>query len=175
MWQAERLHHQVAYGTAERRPGTNAFKAKQPRSPGSASRSPSAPGQHDLLRSYIGSPANVKNQGIGIAVAGWGADFPTGYGFFNSIVNGANILPTGNSNYASLNDPTVNAILTDAPKADTRRRLAEARPGSHGLGDVPAVLCGEDAVLPQPADDERHVDNALAFGIYDFVNIGVTK
>ena len=64
---------------------------------------------------FIGSPQNLKNQGIGIALAGWGADFPTGVGFFQSITNGNAILPTGNSNYASLNDPTVNKVLDEAP------------------------------------------------------------
>ena len=64
---------------------------------------------------WIGSPQNLKNQGIGIAFAGWGADFPTGVGFFQSITNGNAIVPTGNSNYASLNDPTVNKVLDEAP------------------------------------------------------------
>ena len=64
---------------------------------------------------WIGSPQNLKNQGIGIAFAAWGADFPTGVGFFQSITNGNSILPTGNSNYASLNDPTVNKGLDEAP------------------------------------------------------------
>ena len=51
----------------------------------------------------------MKNQGIGIATAGWGADFPDRIGWGDSILNGKAIKPTGNSNYASLNDPTVNA------------------------------------------------------------------
>ena len=38
---------------------------------------------------FIGSPQNIlKKQGIGMALAGWGADFPTDVGFFQSITNG---------------------------------------------------------------------------------------
>ena len=68
-----------------------------------------------------------------MAVAGWGPDFPTGLGFYNSIVNGENILPTGNSNYASLNDPAVNKVLDDAPAGKaTEQDWVNARPRDHG-------------------------------------------
>ena len=70
---------------------------------------------------YAGSPANVKNQGLGIISAGWGADFPTLYGFYQNIVNGSAIAPTGTSNYASINDPTINKILDDTSRRSRRR------------------------------------------------------
>lgn len=60
---------------------------------------------------FIGSPSNILKQKLGLAVVGWGADFPSAYGFYQSIANGNAILPAGNSNYVSLNDPKVNSLL----------------------------------------------------------------
>jgi peptide/nickel transport system substrate-binding protein len=62
----------------------------------------------------IGSPKNITTQKIGLAWAGWGPDFPLPYGYWKSIVDGRLILPSGNSNYASLNDPKVNSLLDQA-------------------------------------------------------------
>jgi peptide/nickel transport system substrate-binding protein len=60
------------------------------------------------LTSVLGIPKNVQAKGYGLALTGWGADWPAPYGFFSSIVDGRKILPQGNSNYAELNSPTVN-------------------------------------------------------------------
>jgi peptide/nickel transport system substrate-binding protein len=65
----------------------------------------------------IGSPKNIVNQKIGIAWAGWAPDFPLSYGYWKSIVDGRTILPSGNSNYASLNDPKVNGLIDQSLKA----------------------------------------------------------
>jgi peptide/nickel transport system substrate-binding protein len=125
---------------------------------------------------FIGSPANLKNQGIGIASAGWGADFPTGVGFFNNIVNGAAILPTGNSNYASLNDPTVNKILDAAPKGGvTEEQWAQLNQAVMASGTYLPIYFGKTLFYRNPRMTNVTCDNALAFGEYDFVNIGVTS
>ena len=80
----------------------------------------------------------MKNQGLGLINAGWGADFPTPYGMFQNIVNGNAILPQGNSNYASINIPAVNKVLDDTgnPLHAGVGRSPEPRP--HGVGAVPA-------------------------------------
>jgi peptide/nickel transport system substrate-binding protein len=132
--------------------------------------------QSSYYTTFIGSPANIKNQGLGMAIAGWGADFPKGVGFWNSIANGKNILPTGNSNYPSLNDPVVNKILDDAPKGQTNEA---------GWKQLDQQIMKDAVYLPyawsktlyyrNPRMTNVTCDNALAFGIYDFVNIGVTK
>jgi peptide/nickel transport system substrate-binding protein len=123
---------------------------------------------------FIGSPANIKNQGIGIAQAGWGADFPTGVGFYQSIVNGNAILPTGNSNYASLDDPTVNAILDKAPRGAATE--ADWKTLDKAVLDSAVylpVIWGKDLYYRNPRLTNITCDTALAFGIYDFVNVGV--
>lgn len=123
---------------------------------------------------YIGSPENIKNQGLGIAIAAWGADFPTGYGFWNSIANGATIIPTGNTNYPSLNDPTVNKVLNEAPAGKATdadfRTLDDAVMKSAVY--LP-ILFGKSLYYRNARMTQVTSDNALAFGLYDFVNVGV--
>jgi peptide/nickel transport system substrate-binding protein len=123
---------------------------------------------------FIGSPTNLKNQGIGIANAGWGPDYPTLTGFYNSIVNGHNILPTGNSNYSSLNDPVVNHILALAPEgkatpADDKKINEQIMKDAVYL----PYVWGKTLYYRNPQMTNVSCDNALAFGIYDFVNVGV--
>ncbi|MEU1817616.1 ABC transporter substrate-binding protein [Streptomyces roseifaciens] len=61
----------------------------------------------------IGSPKNVKAKGYGIIIMGWGADFPSGQGFLQPIVDGRFIQQSGNQNYPELDDPAVNKLLDD--------------------------------------------------------------
>jgi peptide/nickel transport system substrate-binding protein len=124
---------------------------------------------------WIGSPQNIKNQGIGIAFAGWGADFPTGVGFFQSITNGNSILPTGNSNYASLNDPTVNKVLDEAPAGKATETDWESLNSAiaQSATYLP-IYYGKDLYYRNPRMTNVTCDTALAFGIYDFVNAGVS-
>jgi peptide/nickel transport system substrate-binding protein len=124
---------------------------------------------------WIGSPQNLKNQGIGIAFAGWGADFPTGVGFFQSITNGNAILPTGNSNYASLNDPTVNAVLDKAPAGQATEADWESLNSAIAQSATYLPILYEKTLYYRnPKMTNVTCDNALAFGIYDFVNVGVS-
>jgi peptide/nickel transport system substrate-binding protein len=124
---------------------------------------------------FIGSPQNLKNQGIGIALAGWGADFPTGVGFYQSITNGNAILPTGNSNYASLNDPTVNKVLDEAPGGKaTEQDWKDLNNAIMNAAAYIPILYGKDLYYRNPRMTNVTSDNALAFGIYDFVNVGVS-
>ena len=125
---------------------------------------------------FIGSPKNIVKQGIGMALAGWGADFPTGVGFYQSIANGNAIVDPGNSNYPSLNDPIVNKLLNQAPAGKTT---------DAGWGMVNTQIMKDAVYLPlyfgntllyrSTRMTNVTCDNALAFGNYDFVNAGVTS
>lgn len=123
--------------------------------------------------SFVGSPANVKSQQLGIIEAGWGADFPTPYGFYQNIANGAAIVPTGNSNYGSINDPTVNSILDNTAQPST---AATGEQLNHALMataiDLPYAW-GKYLYYRNPRMTNVTSNNAQAFGIYDFVNVGV--
>jgi peptide/nickel transport system substrate-binding protein len=136
--------------------------------------SPATQDASKYYSSFIGSPANIKSQGLGIALAGWGADFPRPYGFWNSIANGTTILPTGNTNYPSLNDPAVNTVLANAPKG-TVTEDDWKKMDTQVMNDavyIP-VYFGKNLYYRAPRLTNVTCDNALAFGIYDFVNVGV--
>jgi peptide/nickel transport system substrate-binding protein len=130
----------------------------------------------NYYHTFLGSPANAKNQGLGLGNQGWGPDFPTGYGFWNSIANGKNILPTGNFNTPSLNDPVVNKVLDNAPKGTNTQ--ADWQRLNHEVMNQAVYLpyaWGKDLYYRNPRLTNVSCDNALAFGIYDFVNVGVNK
>jgi peptide/nickel transport system substrate-binding protein len=65
-----------------------------------------------LIGSIAGSPATVKSKGLGIIIAGWGADFPTGYGYLAPIAMGEFIVQSGNFNFPEINDPAINEAFT---------------------------------------------------------------
>ena len=124
---------------------------------------------------FIGSPKNIIKQGIGIALAGWGADFPTGVGFYQSIANGNSIVDPGNSNYPSLNDPVVNKILNAAPSG--KATAADwTTVNSQIMKDAVylPLYFGNTLMYRSARMTNVTCDNALAFGNYDFVNIGVS-
>jgi peptide/nickel transport system substrate-binding protein len=125
---------------------------------------------------FIGSPKNIKNQGIGIALAGWGADFPTGYGFYNAIANGNAIYPTGKSNYPSLNDPVVNKVLNQSTsgKSTTQDWVNLDHAIMNDAVYLP-VLFSKTLYYHSSRLTNYTCNNAQAFGIYDWVNVGVTS
>ncbi|GAA3030107.1 ABC transporter substrate-binding protein [Streptosporangium longisporum] len=65
----------------------------------------------DWSAQYAGRPDFVHKNGLGIMIAGWGADWPSGFGFLSQIVDGRFIKDSGNYNMMELNDPTVNELL----------------------------------------------------------------
>src|SRR5690242_11640989 len=48
-------------------------------------------------RTTIGSPSNVKSKGYGLMAAGWGADYPSPFGFLQVLVDGRGIKASGNN------------------------------------------------------------------------------
>jgi peptide/nickel transport system substrate-binding protein len=138
----------------------------------------SAPGdQASYYSTYIGSPANIVSKKLGILQAGWGADFPTGNGFWNSIVSGDAILPTGNTNYASLKDPVVDGLLKQGLTETDPTKLASI------YKQVDAQVMQDAVMLPYVYDKTLYWHTArltnlyLQAGLgyyYDYVNIGVS-
>ncbi|WP_430625785.1 ABC transporter substrate-binding protein [Streptomyces sp. NBC_01264] len=72
-----------------------------------------------LSSSVIGSPENVKAKGYGIIVMGWGADYNSGSGFLQPLIDGTFILKNGNNNYTMTNDPEINGLFKTAAAAAT--------------------------------------------------------
>ncbi|SNR29309.1 ABC transporter substrate-binding protein [Blastococcus mobilis] len=66
----------------------------------------------------VGNPDNVAANGFGIVLATWTADFPTPASFLTPLVDGGSLRHVGNTNYARLDDPAVNALVDAAQAAD---------------------------------------------------------
>ena len=77
------------------------------------------PTQH-LQTNFAGVPKYMSSHNIGIAMGGWGADWPDGYGFLSQLVSGPSIVPAGNTNIGMLNDPVVNDLFTKGRASPTR-------------------------------------------------------
>ncbi|WP_329254377.1 ABC transporter substrate-binding protein [Actinoallomurus sp. NBC_01490] len=70
---------------------------------------------------YAGKPSYAHAHDLGMILSVWGPDFPTAAGFFPLLVDGRQILPTGNNNLAELNDSTINGLLDQADQAKDQK------------------------------------------------------
>ncbi|MEU9232566.1 ABC transporter substrate-binding protein [Streptomyces subrutilus] len=126
----------------------------------------------------IGSPKVVKEKNYGIIIMGWGADFPSGQGFSQPLVDGRFILQSGNNNFSELNDPAINSLFDQA--------IAETDPAK--AGDIYKQMnqkVSEAAVyLPFVYDKtitwrSSRLTNAYTSdaynGRYDYASLGVMK
>jgi len=128
------------------------------------------------FRSTIGSPSNVHTKGYGLMMAGWGADFPTAYGFLSVLVDGRNILPSGNNNYGELNDPEINSLIDQAKaESDPKKSAAIWTNINHKVMDsavmVPFVY---DKALNYRNPRVTNVYVNGYYGMYDFSSLGVS-
>lgn len=84
----------------------------------------------------ISTPATVKKKGIGMLMLGWGADFPTGTGYLRPLADSRLITPSGNTNYAQVDDPRIDELF-DKVSAETDRSEADRihRDINHRLTD----------------------------------------
>jgi peptide/nickel transport system substrate-binding protein len=127
-------------------------------------------------RTTIGSPTNVKAKGYGLMVAGWGADFPTPYGFDQVLVDGRAIKPSGNNNYAELNDPEVNSLI-DQAKAESDVNKAAAL-----WTQIDKKVADQAVYLPFVYDKALNYRNPRMtnvfvngyYGMWDFSALGVS-
>ena len=125
---------------------------------------------------FIGAPAVNRRLDRGLMVAGWGADWPTGYGFFSSLIDGRKIQAQGNSNYSETNDPKINQMIDQAVSTTDANKSAQI------WGQVDQQLMNVDATLvPMTWDkalviNSQNVTNAYILssllGIYDFQAMG---
>jgi peptide/nickel transport system substrate-binding protein len=128
------------------------------------------------FRSTIGSPANVHKKGYGLMLAGWGADWPTGYGYLQILIDGRAILPSGNNNYAELNDPEINSMIDQARAETDPDKAAQL------WGQINAKVMDTAAMLPFVDDKALNYRNPRLtnvyvdkyFGMWDFQALGVS-
>jgi peptide/nickel transport system substrate-binding protein len=121
---------------------------------------------------FIGKPDTVKSVGIGLAQAGWGADYPTGGGFWTSIA--ASYAPPGGGNYTQLNDPKVDALLKQAAQSTGRHDDLFKQLDADVMADAVMLPFLYDKTLYYRNPRDTNVRNNFALGsYYDAVNVGV--
>jgi len=133
---------------------------------------PAIHAQSGYYGGFIGKPATVQSVGIGMAQAGWGADYPTGGGFWTSIV--ASNAPPGGGNYYQLKDPKVDSLLAEAAKSTGRHDDLFKQLDAQVMSDAVMLPFIYDKTLYYRNPRMTNVRNNFAQGsYYDFVNIGV--
>ncbi|WP_448616582.1 ABC transporter substrate-binding protein [Modestobacter sp. URMC 112] len=90
----------------------------------------------------IGNPDTVTASGYGLVLASWKADFPTAASFLVPLVDGRSIPQVGNTNYARLADPAVNALV------DTARTATDPAAAVDGWRQVAAAATASAAYVP---------------------------
>jgi peptide/nickel transport system substrate-binding protein len=127
-------------------------------------------------RSIVGAPDNVHKKNYGIMVVGWGADFPTGFGFLDVLVDGDKIQPSGNNNYPELNDPAIQALIKQALASTDPAKAAQL------WGQINAKVMDTAALVPLVYDKALNYRNPRLtnvyvdeyYGMVDFQALGVS-
>jgi peptide/nickel transport system substrate-binding protein len=123
----------------------------------------------------VGNPASTRENGYGLVLATWTADFPTPGSFLVPLVDGESIRPVGNTNYAALNWSEVNALVDAALIAPDEATARSA------WREVATLARSTDAYVPlvetrvQLVAGQR-LRNGLVmqpYGSYDLATAGV--
>ncbi|MFC8511073.1 ABC transporter substrate-binding protein [Streptomyces sp. NPDC057411] len=126
----------------------------------------------------IGSPKVVKEKGYGIIIMGWGADFPTGQGFLQPLVDGRFILQSGNNNFSELNDPAINGLFDQALKETDPTKAGELYKQINTKVSEAAVYLPftHEKNIIWRSSRLTNVYTADAYnGRYDYASLGVVK
>ncbi|MFG2112893.1 ABC transporter substrate-binding protein [Streptomyces sp. NPDC048718] len=126
----------------------------------------------------IGSPKVVKDKGYGIVIMGWGADFPTGQGFLQPLVDSRFLLDSGNNNYSETKDPAIDALFDKALKETDPVKAGEI------YKEINTKVSEKAIYLPFTHEKNiiwrssrlTNVYTADAYnGRYDYASLGVVK
>jgi peptide/nickel transport system substrate-binding protein len=127
---------------------------------------------------YAGVPSYVHDHHIGMMMMAWGADWPTGYGFLDQIIDGSAIKPSGGNNLSELNDPQINKALADAiANTDSGAR-------TRAWGDIDEMTMKTAAMVPllyrknllyRPPSATNVTVTQAYLGMYDYVLMGSSK
>jgi len=123
---------------------------------------------------YAGAPAFVHSHDLGLMMMAWGADWPTGYGFLDQVVDGRAILASGNTNLSELNNPQVDSML-DAAIQNTDQTAREK-----AWGDIDKAVMDQAVIVPLTYRKDllyrppsaTNVTVQPSYGMYDYLIIG---
>jgi peptide/nickel transport system substrate-binding protein len=123
---------------------------------------------------FAGAPEYMHANNIGIAFHGWSADWPTGYGFLQQLVDGRTIKAQGNTNVEEMNEASINALFdqaagsTDANQRESLYGQIDKAAMEHA--SVVPFLYAKGLVYRNPA--ATNVFLQFSYGIYDFSQMG---
>ncbi|MGC5362936.1 ABC transporter substrate-binding protein [Streptomyces sp. DT24] len=130
------------------------------------------------FQNFAGNPSYVHEHKLGMIMTAWGADWPTGFGFLDQIINGSAIKPTGGNNVQELNDPAINKALNDGiANTDTASR-------EKAWGEVDKMVAENASAVPLiyrknlllRSESATNVTVTQAYlGMYDYVLMGSDK
>lgn len=131
--------------------------------------------QADYYALYAGKPGYAKDNKIGLAVNGWMADWPDGFGFLQQIVDSRVIRETGGSSNISVRDPEVDKLIDQAMKeTDTNARNAIWTQIDKKVMEDAFILPGlwSKSLLVRSKNATNVFVND-AYGMYDYLGMGV--
>ncbi|WP_328447884.1 ABC transporter substrate-binding protein [Streptomyces sp. NBC_00386] len=127
---------------------------------------------------YAGVPKFTEKNNIGLIMMQWGADWPSGYGFLQQILNGSAIGASGNTNLSQYDNKDVNALLEKAigTQDNAARNGLYTEIDKKTMDDAVLVpLTYFKVLLARPQYATNLVSTAAFSGQYDYLNIGTTK
>ncbi|OIJ67936.1 ABC transporter substrate-binding protein [Streptomyces mangrovisoli] len=126
---------------------------------------------------YAGVPKFTEKQNVGLIMMQWGADWPSGYGFLQQILNGKAIGASGNTNLSQYNNSKVNDMLSTsiATSGDDARNSIYAQIDKQTMDDAVIVPLTYFKVLLARPKATNLVSTAAFSGEYDYLNIGVAS
>ncbi|OIK28965.1 ABC transporter substrate-binding protein [Streptomyces malaysiense] len=134
--------------------------------------------QGKYFTDYAGVPSFDKKQNIGLMMMQWGADWPSGYGFLQQILNSKAISQSGNTNLSQYTNKKVDDMLAQSiAEPDTAKRNAMyAQIDQQAMNDAVLVPLTYFKVLLYRSPYATNVVSTAAFsGQYDYLNLGTTK
>ncbi|MEC4016272.1 ABC transporter substrate-binding protein [Streptomyces sp. H27-D2] len=127
---------------------------------------------------FVGVPSYVHEHKIGLMMMAWGADWPTGFGFLDQIVNGSAIKPSGGNNLMELDDKKINATLTKGIGT------TDAAERTKIWGEVDKLVMENASAVPllyrknflyRPKSATNVTVTQAYLGMYDYLLIGSSK
>ncbi|MEU8973664.1 ABC transporter substrate-binding protein [Streptomyces monashensis] len=127
---------------------------------------------------FAGVPSYVHDHKLGMMMSAWGADWPTGYGFLDQIIDGSAIKPSGGNNLSELDDPKINAAL----KAAISNTDAAAR--TKAWGDIDKMVQDNASIVPlvyrknlliRPTSATNVTVTQAYLGMYDYLLLSSSK
>ncbi|MEV6520862.1 ABC transporter substrate-binding protein [Longispora sp. NPDC051575] len=123
---------------------------------------------------FAGAPEYMKTNNIGIAFHGWQADWPTGFGFLQQLVDGRTIKAQGNTNVQEMDDPAINALFDKAAgSTDAKEREAiygQIDKAAMERASVVPFLYGKGLLYRNPAMTNVFID--YSYGMYNYTLLG---